>query len=120
MNWISKLKISAAFLVCCLLLAASAQAASKIRAFDLFGFEAEWLTKSRIVAAKHVEESLEKRGIQLENKAGRVGLILNVEGSKSLLELGSSETEGFWLIFLPGVISNGLGAIFSSLSSKTA
>lgn len=106
MNRILKLHVGAAFFLCCFVLGATAQAATKIRTFDLFGFQAEWLTKSRIVAAKQVEESLRKRGISLENKAGRVALILDVEGSKSLVELGSSETEGFWFTLsdLPGDI----------------
>lgn len=69
---------------------------SKINTFDLFGFQAGTMLKGRLVSAQKAQEELLKRKIQLKADAGRAVFILSVDGKKFLLELGNSETEGFW------------------------
>jgi len=68
----------------------------KIQTFDLLGVDSKVMLQGRVKSAEKVKEVLAKRNLELSALAGRSRVIFYKESKKLLLELGSSETEGFW------------------------
>lgn len=68
----------------------------KIPTFDLLGVDSKVMLQGRVKSDEKVKEVLAKRNLELSALTGRSRVIFYKESKKLLLELGNSETEGFW------------------------